>query len=52
MTSEDLSNIGPIALMQDLAVIGTLGINHTERNGHHYFKGLSGWSDEVQKQVI
>ena len=52
MTSEDLSNIGPIALMQDLAVIGTLGINHTERNGHHYFKGLSGWSDEVQKQVL
>ena len=38
---EDLSNVGPVALQQDLAVVATLGIDHVERNGHHYFRGLS-----------
>lgn len=40
LTGEDLTNIGPIALLQDLAVVATLGISHVERNGHHYFRGL------------
>ncbi len=51
LTSEDLSNIGPIALMQDLSVLATLGVDHTERNSHHYFKGLTVWPDEIQKTV-
>ena len=41
MSAEDLANIGPVALMQDLAVAATLGISSVERNGHHYFAGLS-----------
>jgi L-alanine-DL-glutamate epimerase-like enolase superfamily enzyme len=41
MTGEDLSNIGPIALTQDLAVQALLGNASVERNGHHYFRGLS-----------
>lgn len=40
-SAEDLTNIGPVALMQDLSVLASLGINHAERNGHHYFRGLS-----------
>ena len=52
LTSEDLSNIAPIALMQDLAVLATLGVDHTERNSHHYFKGITVWPDEVQEQVV
>src|SRR5439155_284989 len=40
VSGEDLSNIGPVALLQDTAVVATLGITHAERNGHHYFKGL------------
>jgi len=41
ITGEDLSNVAPIALMQDLAVLATLGIGHAERNSHHYFRGLT-----------
>lgn len=52
LTSEDLSNIGPIALMQDLAVLATLGVDHTERNSHHYFKGLTVWPREIQEKVL
>lgn len=52
MTSEDLSNIAPIALMQDLAVLATLGVDHSERNSHHYFKGISVWPEDIQEQVV
>jgi hypothetical protein len=51
LSAEDLSNIGPVALLQDLAVVATLGISHAERNGHHYFAGLSQFPAEVQRQV-
>ena len=40
MTAEDLTNTGPIALQQDLAVQAVLGNSSVERNGHHYFNGL------------
>ncbi len=48
MSAEDLVNIGPIALLQDLAVVAKLGIPHVERNGHHYFKGLSMFPEALQ----
>lgn len=41
LTGEDLCNLGPVALLQDLALMALLGITHVERNGHHYFRGLS-----------
>ena len=40
LSSEDLTNVPILPLHQDLCVAGTLGIRHTERNGHHYVKGL------------
>ena len=49
LSGEDLTNVGPVALMQDLAVLATLGIPSAERNGHHYFAGLSGWPEPVQR---
>lgn len=52
LTAEDLSNIGPVALLQDLAVIATLGIPHAERNGHHYFAGLSPWPAAIQQATL
>ncbi|MFH1759516.1 MAG: hypothetical protein ABIA63_00310, partial [bacterium] len=52
LSGEDLSTIGPVSLQQDLAVHAALGINSVERNGHHYFAGLSMFSDEIQKQVL
>jgi hypothetical protein len=41
LTGEDLCNLGPIALLQDLAMTAALGIRHVERNGHHYYRGLA-----------
>ncbi len=40
LTGEDLCNLGPVALLQDLAMTALLGIRHVERNGHHYYRGL------------
>ncbi len=51
MSGEDLTNVGPIALMQDLAMLASLGILHAERNGHHYFTGLSMHELSVQETV-
>lgn len=51
-SGEDLMNVGPIALHQDLAVCANLGIPHAERNGHHYFRGLSHLSEAQQEQVF
>ncbi len=52
LSGEDLVNIGPVALLQDLAMIAALGVPHVERNGHHYFRGLSMHSDTVQQQML
>ncbi len=52
LSGEDLANIGPIALLQDLAVVSAFGIKHVERNGHHYFAGLSQFPDAVQAQTL
>ena len=41
LTGEDLCNLGPLAVQQDLAMMAVLGIDHVERNGHHYYRGLS-----------
>jgi hypothetical protein len=52
LTGEDLANIGPVALLQDLTVCAALGIDSVERNGHHYFAGLSMFPADVQRQVL
>lgn len=51
-SGEDLTNVGPIALLQDLAVLSTLGITHAERNGHHYIRGLSAFDEPLQRKVV
>jgi len=52
LSGEDLCNVGPVALLQDLAVVATLGIEHVERNGHHYLRGLSMYPSTLQHQVV
>ena len=52
LSGEDLANVGPVALLQDLAVMAALGITHVERNGHHYFQGLSMFPREVQDRIL
>ena len=38
--------------MQDLAVSSSLGVESIERNGHHYFAGLSAFPQTVGQQVL
>jgi hypothetical protein len=52
LSGEDLVNIGPVALLQDLAMMAALGVTHVERNGHHYFRGLAMHSETIQQQVL
>jgi len=52
LSAEDLTNLGPVALLQDLAVVATLGITHAERNGHHYFAGLSQFPQSIQREIL
>jgi len=40
LSGEDLTTVGPIGLPQDLCAMAALGIEHVERNGHHYVDGL------------
>lgn len=51
MSGEDLCNVGPVAVIQDLAVMAALGIESVERNGHHYMAGLSQFPEATQRQV-
>ena len=51
LSGEDLANIGPVALLNDLAVMSSLGVQHVERNGHHYFSGLSVFPRSLQEDI-
>ena len=52
MSGEDLANIGPIANHQDLVVQAALGNESVERNGHHYFNGLSIFDQAIQEDTL
>ncbi len=52
LSGEDLTNVGPAALTQDLAAAAALGITSIERNGHHYFAGLSEFPAEIQAHAL
>jgi hypothetical protein len=52
LSGEDLTNVGPVALPQDLAVQAVLGVTSVERNGHHYFAGLSQFPSAMQAHVL
>jgi hypothetical protein len=41
MTGEDLCSVGIVPTQSDLCLAATLGLEHVERNGHHYHPGLS-----------
>lgn len=52
LSGEDLASVGPVAMLQDLCVASLLGITHVERNGHHYFRGLSMYDEKVHADVL
>lgn len=41
LSGEDLTIQPGLALQQDLALVTLLGIEHVERNGHHYVNGMA-----------
>ena len=52
MSGEDLTNVGPVGLLQDLAAQAALGVTSVERNGHHYFAGLSQFPAALQAHAL
>ncbi|HRX80973.1 MAG TPA: hypothetical protein P5307_18015, partial [Pirellulaceae bacterium] len=49
MTGEDLCTVGIVPVQSDLCLVATLGLEHIERNGHHYHRGL--WYLPRQQQA-
>lgn len=52
LSGEDLQNLPIVPLQQDFTTLGVLGLEHCERNGHHYNRGLSMLSAEERAQAL
>jgi hypothetical protein len=51
VSAEDLTTQCGLAVQQDLALAGVLGITHVERNGHHYVAGFAGQGAGAHEQA-
>lgn len=52
MTGEDLCSVGIIPVQADLCLAATLGLEHVERNGHHFHPGLSYLPPRQQRAAL
>jgi hypothetical protein len=52
LSGEDLQNLPIVPLHQDLVSVGMLGLEHCERNGHHYNFGLSMLSTKDKASAV
>ena len=52
ITAEDLMNLPVVPLHQDLVHVAALGLDHAERNGHHYVRGLDHLSPPERETVL
>lgn len=52
LSGEDLTCQAGLAVQQDLALVGALGIPHVERNGHHYVHGMDGAGEAEQRAFV
>jgi L-alanine-DL-glutamate epimerase-like enolase superfamily enzyme len=52
MTGEDLTLQAGLAVQQDLALVSLLGLQHAERNGHHYVNGMAGLPQAEQDAFL
>jgi L-alanine-DL-glutamate epimerase-like enolase superfamily enzyme len=52
MSAEDLTAQSGLAVQQDLALAGLLGLSHAERNGHHYAAGFAGQHASVREARV
>jgi hypothetical protein len=48
LSGEDLTMQAGVGLQQDLALVGWLGLDHVERNGHHYVDGMAALPPDEQ----
>ncbi|NLP83210.1 hypothetical protein HF576_05075 [Microbacterium sp. CFH 90308] len=52
LTAEDLSTLPPLTVAQDLVVAATMGLEHVERNGQHYFGRLAPISPDADGLAV
>lgn len=52
LSAEDLQNLPVVPLQQDFAAVAMLGLEHCERNGHHYNHGLSMLSPQDKANAV
>ena len=52
LAAEDLTNPGILPLHQDTAVVTALGIQHAERNAHHYVRGIAFLPEAEQERAL
>ncbi len=52
MSGEDLTTQPGLATQQDLALAAFLGLEHVERNGHHYVNGMAGVPEGEQERFL
>lgn len=52
MSGEDLTLQAGLAVQQDFALATLLGLEHVERNGHHYVNGMTGLPEAEQKAFL
>jgi enolase-like protein len=52
MSGEDLTTQAGLAVQQDLALAGVLGVEHVEKNGHHYVRGMAERPPAEQRRFL
>jgi hypothetical protein len=52
MSAEDLTTQAGLSVQQDLALVNLLGIEHVERNGHHYVNGMAAQAPAEQQAFL
>jgi len=52
LSAEDLTTQAGMSVQQDLALAALLGIEHVERNGHHYGNGMAGAPEPEQRSFL
>jgi hypothetical protein len=52
MSAEDLTTQAGVAVQQDLLLASLIGMDHVERNGHHYVDGMGETPTEEQDAIL
>lgn len=52
VSGEDLTCLAGLAVQQDLALVALLGLEHVERNGHHFVDGFAGRPEAEAKRFL